>query len=357
MIQMKNNAHQSYLAQRYFKARGKLYQKLRRRLLIPLIFYLFAIFEAVLALMITEGWNFSDALYMSVITLTTVGYGEVQALSQVGRYVMIGVMLINNAVFVYAVASISSLILEGDLMNVFNSRKLIQQLDRLQNHVIVVGLGRVGRRAVEVLTKHRQQVVGIEKTPGKFEIYEEDGCIIVTGDGLDESLLRAVGVERADTLCACLPAETDNMVLTIMAKDFNPKIRVVAKASTKTFSQRLRKAGADNVILPEVMAGTRFALESMGEGRLDQFDRFLEFRATSKTMLEEVKLTSASPLVGKTIVDARIRSDWNVTVFFINAEDGQYEANLPVDRLFRDGDELWLIGKKEDLSRFIQKMT
>jgi voltage-gated potassium channel len=285
-----------------------------------------------------------------------VGYGEVHALSKAGRWVMIGVMLINNAVFLYAVASISALILEGDLMNVFNSRKLIQQLDRLQGHVIVVGLGRVGQRASDVLLSHDHAVVGIDKQPAKFEIYEEKGGIIVSGDGLDENLLRAVGVERADTLCACLPNESDNLVLTLMAKDFNPDIKVIARAGTTTFRQRLRKAGADNVILPEVMAGTRFALESLDEN-VEKYDRFLEFHAASKTTLEQVRLNSASPLIGKTVLDAQVRSDWNITVFFINAEDGHYEAHIPVDRVFREGDELWLIGKKENLSHFIQHMV
>lgn len=343
------------LARRYFKTKGKLYRKMRKRILTPLCLYLYAIFEAVFALMITEGWNFSDSLYMSVMTLTSVGYGEVHALTESGRWVMIGVMLINNAVFLYAVASISSLILEGDLMNVFNSRKLIEQLDRFQDHVIIIGLGRVGQRAARVLRSHGRSVVGIDKQSSDFEIYDDNGCIMVTGDGLDENLLRAVGVERAGTLCACLPNESDNLVLTLAAKDFNPSIKIVARANSTAFRQRLRKAGAYNVILPEVMAGTRFALESLDQN-IEKYDRFLEFHAASQTTLEEVRLNAASPLVGKTILEARIRSDWNITVFFINADDAHYEAHIPVDRVFRDGDELWLIGKKEDLSRFIQHM-
>ncbi len=356
---MKNNLfkkRKSGQALRYFKTKSNLYYKIRKKVLIPFYLYLYAIFEAVFALMLIEGWNFSDALYMSVMTLTSVGYGEVHVLSSAGRWVMIGVMLINNAVFLYAVASISALILEGDLMNVFNSRKYIEQLDRLQDHVIVVGLGRVGQRAADVLRSHGRPVIGIDKKPAKFEIYEENGCIIISGDGLDENLLRAVGIERADTLCACLPNESDNLALTITAKDFNPSIKIIARAGSTTFRQRLRKAGADNVILPEVMAGTRFALESLDEN-VEKYDRFLEFHAASKTTLEQVRLKASSPLIGKTVLDARIRSDWNITVFFINAEDGHYEAHIPVDRVFRDEDELWLIGKKENLSRFIKHMV
>jgi voltage-gated potassium channel len=293
---------------------------------------------------------------MSVLTLTGVGYGEVHALSRAGRWLMIAVMLINNAIFLYAVASISALILEGDLMNVFNSRKLIQRLDQLKGHVIIVGLGRVGQRATKVLLSHGRAVVGIDKEPAKFEIYEESGGIIISGDGLDENLLRAVGIERADTLCACLPNESDNLALTITAKDFNPDIKIIARANSTTFRQRLRKAGADNVILPEVMAGTRFALESLDEN-VEKYDRFLEFHAASKTTLEQVRLNSSSPLIGKTVLEAQIRSNWNITVFFINAADGHYEAHIPVDRVFREGDELWLIGTKENLSRFIQNMV
>ncbi|MBF0495045.1 MAG: potassium channel protein [Deltaproteobacteria bacterium] len=343
-------------AKDHFKVKNSLYHRFGKRLLLAFGLYLFALVAATSSLILVEGWNFSDSLYMAVLTLTTVGYGEVNPLTPTGRYLMIVIMLFDNVVFVFAVGMMGSTILEGDLMNVFRGEKLMKLLDKLENHIIIVGLGRVGRQAAEVLSNYGQQVVAIEKAIADEEITEQEGWIVIKGDGREENVLRATGIERAGTLCACLPAEGDNLVLTIMAKEYNPGITVIARAHSKSFAQRLRRAGADNVILPEAVAGTRVALEILGGG-MEKLDRFLELRATSKILLEEVKLTSRSPLVGRTLGDSRIREDWHIVVFLISAEDGQYEATIPIGRVFKVGDELWVFGRQEDLNRFIKEVT
>jgi len=201
------------------------YARLKKRIFLTLSLYLIAIISSISVLIIFEHWPLIDSIYMSVLTLTTVGYGEVRPLSQTGRLIISGVMLIDNAIFLYAVGSLVTFIVEGHLKGIFKENTLMKRLKKHKGHYIIAGYGRLGRQAAKTLINLKKQVVGIDLQGGEGEIWEHEGTLILNGDGREKSILKKAGVERATGLSACLPDETDNLVVILTAREYNPDLK------------------------------------------------------------------------------------------------------------------------------------
>ncbi len=345
-----------YLEFDLFKRDTEIYAKLKRRILTAFFLYLGAILSAIFILMLFEGWPLIDSIYMSILTLTTVGYGEVRPLSQTGKLLMSGVMLIDNVVFLYAVGSLATFVIEGYLRGIFRENKLMKRLESYKDHFIVVGYGRLGQQTARTLANIRKEVVAIEIEETGDPIWDDDGVIVLKGDGREESVLKMAGVERASGLSACLPEETDNLVVVITAKEFNPELHTVARAATLRFIQRLSKAGAAEVVIPELVAGKQIAYDLADPGKRE-IARLMELPMTSQFQMLEVRVTAASPLVGKSIAEAKVRQEWGVFIAFIGRDDEAYEPHPDPSRVFQSDDSIWIFGPPDRINNFIREAT
>lgn len=232
-----------------------------QRLLLPLIALHGIILFGVAGYMVIEHYSFREALYMTTLAITTVGFKEVRPLSPDGQVFTIVLLVVGWAALAFILARLTQFIISGEINQYFKSRKLMAEINKLRDHVIICGFGRNGRQAARTLQVHQVPFIVIEKNPGTLEEFRKDhpDVIFMTGDGTDDENLRRAGIERARALISALPADADNVFIVLSARTMNPGIRIISRASDISTMPKLQKAGADNVILPDKIGGTHMA--------------------------------------------------------------------------------------------------
>jgi len=232
----------------------------RTKLLIITLF----LFVALLALgatgyMVIEGWSFLDAIYMTVITLATVGYGEVHEISSIGRIFTVFLIFLGVGFFLYVVGNVVQFLVEGRIRHILGRRVLDKQISKLKDHFIVCGYGRMGRALCSYLILRRLDVVVIEKNLKRVPVMDKDGMLYLVGEATDETILLKAGIKRARGVISVLGTDADNVFLVLIAKGLNPKVFVVARANQNATEKTLLAAGADKVVSPYILGARRMA--------------------------------------------------------------------------------------------------
>ncbi len=295
--------------------------------------------------MLIEGWNFLDAAYMAVITLGSVGYGEVQPLSENGRIFTIIYICIGVGTLAYLFSRLVELILAAELSGMLQRRRMEKQLNSLKGHVIVCGYGRVGRSAVTVLEDDKKVVI-IDNDPTLCEAVNKDGRIALSGDATHDSILTQAGIDRAWGLIATAGEDAINLVVVLSARTLNPDLHIVARASYPENEQKLLRAGANRVISPYYIGGQRMA-QSLLNPQLTEFLDVLRLKSGVEMWLEEVQVQAGSPLVGQTVVEANVRRKTGVTLLAIVSEEAVITPSA--DTRFNVDDILIVIGTRDQL--------
>jgi voltage-gated potassium channel len=245
-----------------------------------------------------EGWSLFDALYMSVITLGTVGYGETHELSTPGRVFTIFLILFGISTLTYALSTLTAFIVEGELKDILRRKRMETRLAKLNEHYILCGAGHTGRSIMTELQKTHREFVLIEKDPVKVEKLQAKGVLAFEGDATDDQVLIKAGITRALGLFGALPSDRDNVFVAIGAKGLNPNLRVVCKQQDMGASEKLRRGGADVVVDPALIGGLRMASEMIRPAIVGFLDSMI--RAEGKVFrIEEVHVSPTSPLKGK----------------------------------------------------------
>jgi voltage-gated potassium channel len=200
-----------------------------------------------------EGWTISDSLYVTVQTLTTVGYGDLPPRSGTGRAFAVIVMLIGAGGVALAVSTIVQSVVQWELMSTFGQRRLTRKMSKLRDHYIICGSGRVGSHLIRDLLNSSESFVVIENDQQRAAEFSQRGVTVMVGDATLEDSLRDVGVEHARGLAACLPNDADNVYVVLTARDLNPKLRIVARAAEEQAEAKLIRAGADHVVAPTII--------------------------------------------------------------------------------------------------------
>jgi voltage-gated potassium channel len=317
------------------------------RFRLPLGLLVFAIVYGIVGYVLLFGWTFIDALYMTAITLTTVGYREVQPLDSTGsKLFTISVLVIGlGAVFV-GIGVFADMIGSGELSEITRRRKVRRQVSGLVDHYIVCAYGRVGRSVVEELKRQGVAVLVLDTDPGLESRLQEDGVPHVIADPSEEQVLRAAGVERASGLICAVDSDEVNVYITLTARALNPDLTIVARASRRQTLQALEKAGADHVISPYKLSGHRMAALSLRPGLLD----FIEMVTVGPDLrLDEVVVREGSALVGMTL-DAACAAHGGITILAHKRESaGQLAAPPKGDTLLAPGDLIVAFGHRGDL--------
>jgi voltage-gated potassium channel len=291
------------------------------------------------------GFSLSDAAYQAVTTVSTVGYKEVQPLSQAGRIFTMALILVGVGAAFYTFSVLVETVVEGRLNELLGRRRMEQSIAKLQDHVIICGWGRVGQAIAVDLEHAGKDVVIIELDP---ELARQADHLTVTGDATDDHVLLEAGVERAAALVAAVDSDAADAFISLSAKALNPDLFIVARARSQDSIDKLRRSGADRVVNPQSLGGSRmaaFVLRPHVSEFIDvvMHERNLEFR------LEEIAVTDGSPFAGATVQSSEVRERTGALVLALREEDGTFVSNPAPETTLRPGQVLIAIGTEDEL--------
>ena len=304
--------------------------------------------------MLIEGWGLLDSLYMTVITIASVGYMEVNPLSHQGRIFTIFLIIFGMGVLLYGVSTFTAFLIEGELSAMIRRRKMERRLAALKEHYIVCGIGGIGRHIINELHKTKRLFVAVDKSENMSKQLAEEGILSVQGDATMSSVLKAVNAERAKGIFCALPNDADNLLLIITAKGINPNIKIVAKAREDESEHKMRKAGADGVILPKFIGGLRMASQMIRPEAVTFLDEMLK-SPDSVLRVEDITLGNHSPLIHKTLQTSGILDKSGVSVTALR-KGSDYIFNPRKEEKLEAGDVLILIGETKSI-REIKKLA
>jgi voltage-gated potassium channel len=294
-----------------------------------------------------EGWSFFDGLYMTGITLTTVGFGEVHPLSKVGRAYTLVLLLAGMGVMLYIVTSLARVVVEGEIRQALGKRKLLTRIKRLKGHYIICGFGRIGEIIARQLKEKGIPLVVVENNPEHVSRLEESGYSFVAGDATREEVLQEAGIERASGLVAVVHSDADNVYITLTARSLKPDLYIVARAEERGAEQKLKRAGADKVESPYEIGGRKMAYAILRP----TVTTFMELAMAEGVDLsmEEVAVEPTSPLIGLALKDSGIRRDLDIIVVAIKRASGEMLYNPTPDTQIEGEDTLVVLGMRQNL--------
>ncbi len=316
-----------------------------RQLGLAILILLFTILVGTAGFVLIEGWSVGDAFYMTIISLTTTGFREVRPLSSAGRALTVFVIIAGLASLAYVGGRVLQLALE---LYLTGRRRMERQIQRLRDHVILCGFGRMGRHIANDLAEAGVPFVVIESDPQMDAALEDSGFLYIIGDASSDDVLRKAGVERAKGLIAVVSSDAESVYTTLTAKSFNPEITVVARAVSDESEPKLRIAGADRVIKPYELVGRRIAQLVIRPAMVEFVDTIAR-STTGEITMEEITVTGESSLVGVALRDTTIRSRLNVIIVAIRREGQDLIYNPGPDAKVERADRLVAIGRREQL--------
>lgn len=304
--------------------------------------------------MILEKWNLLDALYMTVITISTVGFSEVNPVSDQGRVLTMAILVSGLGVLGYLVGTLTQTLVEGQLLHVMGRKKLERQIKALKNHYIICGYGRVGRIVCEEIRKTKPTpLVVIDNNSNVTSKIEEDGHLYILGDATEEECLLRAGIRSAKGLATALDSEADNVYITLTAKGLNPNVFVLARAGRIGSEKKLLHAGADRVVSPHQIGGFRMA-QALLRPTVTEFVDFAIGREDPALGMEEIPVRPDSKLADVTLVDSGIRKELDLIIVAIKKASGEMLFNPASHAKIQIGDTLIALGKRQSLGRLAE---
>ncbi len=303
-----------------------------------------------LGYMLIEGWGFLDSLYMTVITLATVGYGEVQSLSVPGRIFTLILIIMGVGYFLYVVGAIIQFLVEGRIRLVLGRRKLDRQINKLEGHYIVCGYGRMGRALTRFLIQKYLDVVVVEQKESRVPVMNEDGVLYLLGAANDENMLIRAGITRARGIMTVVGSDADNVFMVLLARELNPDIFIVSRAILNSAKRTLIAAGADKVVSPYDLGARRMAHAILRPTVIEFLE--LAFADDSEDIeVEELRIKPSSPLVDKCLLESQIRQDYDVIIITVKKHDGKMVFNPGADTCIEANDTLVVVGLRVSIKK------
>ena len=321
-----------------------------RQTLISIALSILLISVGTLGYMAIEGWKFWPALYMTIITLATVGYGEVHPVGFYGRIFTMVLILLGVGYFLYMVSNLIQFLVEGRIRFVLGRRKLDKQINKLKEHYIICGYGRIGRVLAQFLIARYIDVVVIERNQNRIAKLDEDDILYIIGEATDESVLTKAGIQKAKGMVTAVATDADNVFLVLIAKQLNPDLFIVARASQNSAKKTLQAAGADKVISPYDLGARRMAHAILRPTVI----RFLEMAFADDRIdiqIEEVRVSPKSKMVGLTMKDSGIRQEYDLMIIVIRKPDDTMTFNPKADTMIEADDVMVVVGTAKNIKQ------
>ncbi len=299
-----------------------------------------------------EGMQFFDGFYMTFITITTIGFAELTNLSQAGRILTMVIFVMGIGVISYIASQTTQLIFESEI---FRLRAMKKQLEKMEQHYIVAGYGRIGNRIAEVLRDANIPIVVIDNRESSIERIKDDKLLYVDGDAQDEDVLKEAGIEKAKGLICTLSRDQDNVFVTLIARELNPELFILVRTNHHHNTKKIKRAGADKVISPYEIGADRMANVIL-RPNVDQFMDQILGGTTQDHVFDEVKIFEGSELADKTLAEAQIRQKYFVVIIAIIPEDkNNIQFNPGSDDKISVGDSLIVLGDIERIKYLREK--
>jgi len=301
-----------------------------------------------LGYMTIERWSAWDAFYMTVTTVATVGYREVHPMSRAGQVFTVCLILGGVGTVFYNFSLFLTLVVEGGLPRRLQTRRYARMIDRLTNHFIVCGYGRIGSIVAREFARQKIPFVVVEREAERLQRALDDGMLAIEADATREDVLTRVGIDRARGLIAAVGSDAENVYTVLSARVLRPDLLIIARAETEDASRKLLRAGANRVVSPYQIGGQQMAQTALRPAVVD----FVALATSSENLelaMEEVPIGRASNLVDKSILDANLRQRFGVVVVGIQRTDGHMEFNPPPSAAIRAGDRLVVLGRADNL--------
>ncbi len=312
---------------------------------------------------IGEGrWSWFDCFYMTIITLSTVGFAEtLEGMNEIpeARAVTVTLIILGSGTLLYFISSLTALIVEGDLQGVLRRRRMQRAIGTLSKHVIVCGIGTTGRHIATELKAVGIPFVVIDHQGELLEELDEEfegELLYVVGDATDDHVLELAGVERARGVISALNDDKSNLFVTISARALNPTARIVAKSIEPSTEGKLRRAGADSVVAPNYIGGVRLFSEMVSPKTVAFLDRIVQFGSGISVGIEAIDIPDSSPLVGKRLAETRLR-EAGALVVAVHRSDGDYVYNPGSEQELHAGDSLIVLADANDVAALRQRVA
>jgi voltage-gated potassium channel len=325
------------------------------RFIIDLLIFCLILIGGCLGFMVIEGWNTLDALYMTIISLTTVGFQEVHPLSRSGKIFTMVLIVSGVGFFLYFLSSIARMMVEGTIKDVLGRRKLEKQINHIRDHYIVCGYGRIGRTVYQLLREKPMEVVVIEKDPGCIPLFQEKNILYVSGEATSEENLIKAGLLRARGLVAAASSDADNVYITLTARGLNPGLFILARAAEESSVIKLTRAGADKVVSPYDIGARSMANTILRPTVIDFIELAMHNRSLDLQM-EELTVGEESEMKDLTLMESSIRKDFDLIVVAIKKRAGEMIFNPSSQAKIQVGDTLVALGDRQNLTRLEKKL-
>lgn len=324
---------------------------LQSRLQKAVFLTLLVLLIGVLGYSILFEYSFIDALYMSVITFTTVGFGEVRPFGEGEKVFTILLILLSLVTFGYTVSSLSEYLISGEFFYRLKQKKMQKEIEELKGHTIVCGFGRNGKQAVAKLQEYHKSVVVVEQNKEIIAFLDEQKILNIEGDAtLDEALIKA-GIHNAESLIASLPSDANNLFVVLSAHQLNKKCKIISRAFNESSFEKLKFAGAENVIMPDKLGGDHMA-SLVVTPDLVEFVNKLAIAGDKTTNLEEICVNDLpEKYLGKTILDLDLRNKTGCTVIGFKDQEEEYIINPDATTVLEKDTFLILLGRQEQIGR------
>jgi voltage-gated potassium channel len=328
-----------------------LIQLFRTKIYKAVLLLVFILLIGVLGYKIISGYSWIDAVYMTVITMTTVGFGEVVPLDEQSKIFTVFLILASVVIVGYAISIITEYILSKNDVEELKHKKMQKKINSFKNHIIICGYGRNGRQAAKKLAAHKKEFVVVEKSKDLEEKLQQDNVPYVIGNAIEDEVLIQAGVDKASTFISALPNDADNLFVVLTARQANKTINIISRASEESSYKKLKFAGANNVILPDNIGGDHMASLVVVPGLMEFIDN-LSIVGKSNINIEEIAVEKLFDLKEtKTIKDLDLRKKTGCNVIGYKDENGEYIVNPEADLELAPKSKIIVLGRPEQIQK------
>ncbi len=310
--------------------------------------FIFVVGISTAGYMIIENWSFSDAVYMTFITISTVGYKEVHELSEAGRVFTIFVILSGTGTMLYALSAGVKYFVEGHLGGVFGRRKMENEINKLNGHVILCGYGKIGREVVGVFENEGTKFVVVDSSQEVVDKVKENGYLVIHGDATRNNVLKDAGIAKAKALVAALPSDADNLYVTLSARELNPNVFIVSRMDNEEAASKFKNAGANRTISPYGIGGRHMAVLTLRPLVVDFIDTTMTHRGQELTLVN-IELRHGSLVEGMTVKEGEQKSG-GAHILAVRKKNDRLVTSPPLEMRLEIGDEVVVFGTQEQLN-------